>query len=373
MNKPRFSLRFKLAAIVAGVMTVCCALLTGIALSSSEQMVAALPLQAAALPGEQPPQTAPQPAQQAVPAQIVSTAQSAFRAQNLCAMVAVVALGSAAAYWLVRRQLKPLEELTQAVRGMDAEHLDPAAVPIPRTQDESRQLAAALADMSGRVGRAYQMQKEFAASAAHELRTPLAAIQSRVEVFRMKERTAQEYEALLQSVCRNTQRLSLLTEQLMQLAAMQPGEREENISLAQLARSAARELEPLCEQRQVSIAVEGEARVSGNRCLLQRAAFNLMENAVKYNRPGGAVTVLLCAGGETARLAVEDTGPGIPPRALEHLFDAFYRVDASRSREMGGNGLGLAVVQRIARQHGGSVQAQQRSGGGSRFVLELPV
>lgn len=377
MKRNRFSsLRFKLTAIVLGVMAVGCVLLTSVALSSSQQIVDAVPMQPIDIAEDLPEQPAVGSAALTTPAaaaELVSTAQGSFRIQNLIAMTVVILAGSWAAYWLVRRQLRPLEALAAAVDRMDADSLEPEAIAVPRTGDETEQLSQAISDMTRRVGDAYRAQKEFAASAAHELRTPLAAIQSRIEVFRMKRRTAQEYEALLAQVQGNVARLSELTEQLFLLSAPQRPDEFQAVSLDELASGAAAELRPAAAARGISFDLRGEAIMEGNRCLLYRALFNLMENAVKYGAENSVVHVELNTWERRVQICVSDTGPGLSDTEKARIFEAFYRVDKSRSLQMGGNGLGLAVVRRIARQHGGDVRVEDAVPHGCRFILEFPV
>lgn len=370
MIAARRKLRFRLTAIVAGVLTLCCILLTAVSLSSSDRMVAMTLVES--IPAtEVLPALPTQPATSCIPAQLAQ-AQHSFRAVNLLMMLTVIVGGSAAAYWLVSLQLRPLEQLAGQVQALDAEHLS-TPVTIPQTGDEVEQLGSAVALMLGRVDRAYQAQKEFSFSAAHELRTPLAAIQSRMEVFALRRRSPEEYEQLFGVIRRNTTRLGTLVEQLLQLSAAQPAgaEPEQEVDLRALAGQALLELEPAARQAGVELTLEGAAHTRGSSCLLAQVLFNLIQNAVKYNLPGGRVDVLLSqeAG---ARVQVRDTGPGIPDEAKAHIFDAFYREDRSRSRKLGGNGLGLAIVKRIADQYGARLTVEDNLPQGACFTLQFP-
>ena len=195
------------------------------------------------------------------------------------------------------------------------------------------------------------------ASAAHELRTPIAAMKSRIDVFQMKpEHTPDQYGHLIDTISRNTERLSGLVEQLLDLTNQAAVDMEEHVDLRALAEEAAIDLEPLAAKQNITITVNGHAETTGNDCLLQRALFNLMQNAVKYNLPGGTVTVTLGQHEGRACCRVADTGRGVPKELQPHIFDLFFRVDASRSREIGGNGLGLALVKRIIEQHAGTLK-----------------
>lgn len=365
MKRFHLFLRFKLTAIVAGVMSVCCLLLTAVSLSTSAHMMEALPLTEPAMVGAAG-SVAESDGVACEPALIASAAHSTFQVQNLAAMVLVILAGSTAAYLLVRRQLRPLEQLAACVKTLDADNMEPGRLPLPGTRDESYQLALALEEMTGRVGQAYRMQKEFAASAAHELRTPLAAMQSRLEVFRMKERTPEEHRVLLARLGENLERLNTLVEQLLQLCSNQtPGDCRRT-DLGAIAREAAAEL----AGRGVEIQVEGSAFADGSPALYRQLTMNLMTNAVKYG--GGRVRVSLQNALGFAQMRVEDNGPGIPPEMCQRIFEPFFRVDRSRSREVGGNGLGLSIVRRIAQQYGGSVEAGPSELGGACFAVRLP-
>ena len=190
-----------------------------------------------------------------------------FQTQNLAAMVLVILAGSAAAYWLVRRQLRPLEQLAASVKALEADNMAQIKVPLPNTRDESYQLALALDDMITRVGQAYAGQKEFAASAAHELRTPLAAMQSRLEVFLMKERSPDEYQQLLQRFDGNLKRLNTLVEQLLQLSSSHVPDTKCGICLGDIVEDAVCELAPVLEQKTVEVNLENHLLVDGNPAL----------------------------------------------------------------------------------------------------------
>lgn len=369
MRKFRFSLRFKLTAIAAGVMSICCLLLTAVSLSTSAQMVEALPLMQPVLTF--PADSDTTGAVSCEPAQIASVAQDRFQTQNLAAMVLVILAGSAAAYWLVRRQLRPLEQLAASVKALEADNMAQIKVPLPNTRDESYQLALALDDMITWVGQAYAGQKEFAASAAHELRTPLASMQSRLEVFLMKERTPDEYQQLLQRFDGNLKRLNTLVEQLLQLSSSHVPDTKCGICLGDIVEDAVCELAPVLEQKTVDINLEDHLQVDGNPALYRQLVLNLLQNAAKYG--GDRIRVHLAQQENQVILRVEDNGPGIPDTAKEHIFEPFYRVDRSRSRRIGGNGLGLSIVRRIARQYGGDATVGDSPLGGACFVIHLPL
>lgn len=234
-------------------------------------------------------------------------------------------------------------------------------------------LPAAIQDMTLRVNKAYADQKNFSANAAHELRTPLAILQNKLEVFRLKkDRSIEEYEELYQVLYQNVERLSVLVKELLQFTNQNTVNMKIPVSLSDLAQEAVMELEPLTISKNISITVTGEASILGNDSLLQSIVFNLMQNAVKYNVDNGSVQVKIEKQDHLVKFIVSDTGIGIPEDARLHIFEPFFRVDKSRSREMGGNGLGLALTKRIVEQHGGKISVYNNMPHGTIFEVVFP-
>ena len=215
--------------------------------------------------------------------------------------------------------------------------------------------------MSSKLDQAFAMQRRFAQSAAHELRTPLTVLRTKVDVFRKHaEHDQQDYDKLIEGVLVQTRRLSDLVQELLELTNLDGVTERERIPVYELLKQVTKDLSPLAETKQVNVFLKGsEEYTVGNRLLLGRVFFNLVENAIKYNRPNGSV-------------CISDTGIGIPEEALELIFEPFYRVDKSRSRQMGGAGLGLATAKAIVEQHGGTIEASLIPEGGSCFTVHLP-
>lgn len=359
MKKRKATLRFKLTLAVLCVSAVMCAALAVILISASNVIFSKtlLTQPSVSIPAEELSSSQKIISDlPAIPATPVQQAQRSFRGVTIFATLLVLAGGGIFLFWYVKRALNPLESLAEQVRQLDAEHLT-GSISVSATGDEIEQLSVAVAEMLDRVNQAYTMQKNFSASAAHELRTPIAAMQAKIEVFRMqKAGTPAQYDALVDTLARNTERLSGLVVQLLELTQQAAVDMEQQVNLYELAEEAAMDLAPLAQQKNVTIVVTGTAQTVGNDCLLQRAIFNLMENAVKYNLSGGKVTVTLTQKGEHACCCVADTGIGIPKELQSHIFDFFFRVDPSRNREVGGNGLGLALVKHIITRHGGTLR-----------------
>lgn len=241
--------------------------------------------------------------------------------------------------------------------------------------------------MLSRLDDAFTAQKQFSASAAHELRTPLAVMQTNLEVFaRKKTPSIEEYQEIFSLIQEQTGRLSHLAEILLDMTGIQTVERSETISLAELTEEVFCDLASVAEQKQIELLQrDGDCTVTGSYLLLYRAVYNLVENAIKYNHPSGKVTVTLHPGkvildassqphpADCAFIEISDTGIGISPEYQEKIFAPFFRVDKSRSRAMGGAGLGLALVTEIARQHGGQVKVLESNEKGSTIALMLPL
>ena len=295
-----------------------------------------------------------------------------YKRNSLIITVLLALLGGVVTYFISGHALRPIKEFSDKIEEVQAQNLsEPLEVPL--SEDEISRLTRSFNDMLARLDNAFSAQKQFVASAAHELRTPLAVMQTNLEVFYKKpEHAPQEYDRLFTMLQEQIGRLSHLAEILLDMTGLQTVERSDTISLAALTEEVFCDLDPVAEKHQVRlIQTDGDCTVTGSYILLYRAVYNLVENAIKYNRPSGSVTVSIHSA-ESAVLEVTDTGIGISPENQEKIFDPFYRVDKSRSRAMGGAGLGLALVSEIARQHNGQVKVTQSSEKGSTIALILP-
>lgn len=316
----------------------------------------------------------------------VTTTKQLFQIRSLITTVLIILLSSACTYFVSRRALKPLHNLSTKVEKIQAQNLS-EPLEVPDSNDEISNLTLSFNEMLSRLNDAFTAQKQFSASAAHELRTPLAVMQTNLEVFsRKKEPSADEYQKLFSMIQEQTGRLSHLAEILLDMTGIQTIERSETISLAELTDEVLCDLTSIAEQKQIKlIQKDGDCTITGSYLLLYRAVYNLVENAIKYNHPGGKVTVnirqkksLLNTAvppvpTDCALVEVSDTGIGISPEYQEKIFAPFFRVDKSRSRAMGGAGLGLALVNEIARQHGGEVKVLKSDKNGSTIALILPL
>lgn len=304
-----------------------------------------------------------------------------FRAESLAAMAEIILVSSLFTYFIVGRALCQLEKFSDRMEKMQIQNLS-EPMDTQNLPKEIRRLCLSYNKMLIRLEEAFAAQKQFSANAAHELRTPLAVMQAKIEVFQKAEHHSEEtYGQLLHMLCVQTERLSHIVNELLDMTDLQMAERTGRIELDALAEEVTCDLESLASEKEVRLIhltdkrkeQAAEAVFYGNEVLIYRAVYNLVENAVKYNRPGGEVRI--SAGmtkDRSIRLLVEDTGCGIPKEYQEQIFEPFFRVDKSRSREMGGAGIGLAMVKKIAQLHGGTVFVEESSQSGSRIVLEIP-
>ena len=306
-----------------------------------------------------------------------------FLTKGLMVTGIIILLSSICTYFISRQALLPLRRLSQEVNQIEVQNLS-EALEVPATNDEISRLTISFNKMLARLDEAFTAQKQFSANAAHELRTPLAVIQTNLEVFARRETPAlKDYQEIFSMLQEQTGRLSHLAEILLDMTGVQTVERSERISLAALTDEVFCDLASVAEQKDVElIQQEGDCIITGSYLLLYRAVYNLVENAIKYNHSGGKVTVNIHPSEEITDtstsvnyvfLEVSDTGIGIPPEYQEKIFTPFFRVDKSRSRAMGGAGLWLALVSEIVRQHNGQVKVLESSKKGSMIAIILPV
>ena len=305
---------------------------------------------------------------------VVSGAQERFRTTNWYITAAITLLGGILAYFVSGHALRPLRRFAQQAERVEASNLSEIRLD-EKTLPELRSLTHALNEMLERLSRGFDAQRQFVGNAAHELRTPLTLLQTQLELFPDEHPDIlPESAAFLASLQSEVQRLSRLTHALLDMSDLQSVPRDDVILLSPMIDEVFADLAPLAERSGVSLSREGEdLTITGSDMLLCRLFFNLTENAVKYNRPGGAVRVSVQHGDGQAVIRVADTGRGIPQELWQSIFQPFFRVDKSLSRELGGAGLGLPLVWEIARLHGGRVWVEESSEAGSVLAVTLPL
>ena len=311
--------------------------------------------------------------------QEIQETKEAFLLRSVIATTIIILLSSVCTYFLTKKTLTPLQKLTSEVSQIQAQNLS-TQLAVPNSKDEIAQLTSSFNEMLARLDNAFSTQKQFSANAAHELRTPLAVLQTNLEVFEKKQEPEMvEYQQLFTMIKEQTARLSQLVGTLLDMTNLKSVPRTDHVSLEELVDEVFCDLDPVAEKAGISIHFNDSANqdshtdVTGSYVLLYRAVYNLVENAIKYNRPHGSVSVSVKQENGQAMVLVTDTGIGISPENQKKIFDPFFRVDKSRSRAMGGAGLGLALVDSIAREHGGSVKVLESNEKGSIIALMLPV
>ena len=303
---------------------------------------------------------------------VIHGVQEDFCMTNWYVTAVVTVLSGILAYFVSGRALKPLRSFASQVEQVQLNNLadmriDEDVIP------EFRQLSRSFNQMLERLNNAFAAQRQFTGNAAHELRTPLALMQAQLELFSAEHPDVLPETAEFLTLLREqTERLTRLTKTLLEMSNLQQVARNERIQLAPMIEEIFTDLAPLVEKRGITLEADGDGIMTGSDALIYRLLFNLTENAVKYNRPGGSVRVELAQGQEKCIIRVSDTGCGIPEEYQRSIFHPFFRVDKSRSREYGGAGLGLSLVWEIASLHGGSVWVEESSDRGTTIAVELP-
>ena len=303
---------------------------------------------------------------------VVDGVQGRFRTTNWYITAAVTLLSGFLAYFVSGRALKPLRSFASQVEQVQLNNLADMRID-EDSISEFRQLSRSFNQMLDRLNNAFAAQRQFTGNAAHELRTPLALMQAQLELFSaehpdVRPETA-EFLALLRE---QTERLTRMTKTLLEMSNLRQVARNERIQLAPMIEEIFTDLAPLAEKRGVTLTAEGDGVMTGSDALIYRLVFNLAENAIKYNHSGGSVRVSVAQEPKKLLLRVSDTGCGIPEVYQRSIFQPFFRVDKSRSREYGGAGLGLSLVWEIADLHGGSVWVEKSSEKGTTIAVGLP-
>lgn len=305
--------------------------------------------------------------------QEVYDAKTIFGRKGWIITAVVTMLSGAIAYFVSGKALQPLKELSR-----QAEKINQDSIANIRLDENSvrefRQLSRSVNHMLDRLAQSFDLQRQFAGNAAHELRTPLAILQTKLELFAEEHPDMdRETAELVSSLREQINRLTVLVRALLEMSNLQAVSRGDRIELAPLTEEILADLTPLAQQSGVALHEECEdISIIGSDALIYRLLFNLVENGIKYNRPGGSVSVSVHQDAGQAVLRVSDTGCGIPNDLRENVFQPFFRVDKSRSRKMGGAGLGLALVREISILHGGNAEIEESSDQGTVFLITLP-
>jgi heavy metal sensor kinase len=292
------------------------------------------------------------------------------------ALPLVLLLAGGGGYVLATRSLRPLGEVAEQAHRITGSNLD-TRIQVRHAAAELATLIAAFNELLSRLDQSFDTMRRFVADASHELRTPIAVIRGEADVALSKPRTAEEYRECLATVLDEARRLSSLVDDLLNLARADAGHvrlQTVDFYLNELLADCCRSVQTLAAARQIALHCQpgADLQFSGDEPLLRRLIVNLLDNAIRYTPPGGTVTASLTAGDCTIALRVADTGVGISPADVPHIFERFYRAGEARSRQDGGFGLGLAIVKWIAESHSGQVSCISTPGRGSTFSVSLP-
>lgn len=297
-----------------------------------------------------------------------------FRFESFFYMLLIIVGGGVLTYYLSGKVIKPLDSLNSQIKNRTVHNLSDT-MDIPPTNDEIAELTQSFNEMTDKLNEAFMMQSRFSSNAAHELRTPLAVLKAKVEVFKKKQtHSREEYHALIAVFEKQTQRLSELVQSLLDMTNMNDIFEKDMICLKDVLEDIVSELSHIAKERDVQLYLDCENSITyGNIDLLYQAFYNIIENGIKYNFNGGKVMIHVKSDKKQIIVAIKDTGIGIPDEEKKNIFEPFYRVDKSRSRIMGGSGLGLSIVQSIINKHNGKITVTDNENGGTCFKIKFYV
>ena len=294
-----------------------------------------------------------------------------YRKNSLIISALLAILGGVATYFISGHALKPLREFSDKIEEVQIQNLADSRIEESKIK-ELNQLSVSYNKMLERLQDAFEVQRQFTANAAHELRTPLSLMQVQIDLYHSTQHPGSDADTLqmIKMVTEQNDRLSKMVKTLLDMSELQTVGRDEQIIMDDLVDEVLEDLEPLAQEKSIKLIGKCKAATMvGSDILIYRLVYNLVENAIKYNHLGGQVTVTAYQKEKQVYLSVADTGSGIPEELRERVFEPFFRVDKSRSRELGGVGLGLALVREIVRVHDGSITVKSNPSGGTIFEV----
>ena len=303
---------------------------------------------------------------------IIHGAQESFIATNWCITAAVTLLGGVLAYFLSGRALNPLRAFTSQGEKVQPNNLSDMKM-AEDVLPEFRQFSKSFNQMLDRLDDGFAAQRQFTGNAAHELRTPLALMQAQLELFSTEHpKMLPETAGFLLLLREQTERMTQMTKTLLEMSELRTVPCNDHIEIAPMIEEIFTDLTPLAEKNGIILESTGDGTMTGSDTLIYRLLFNLTENAIRYNRPDGMVRITVTEEEKRLIIRVADTGYGVPEQYRESIFQPFFRVDKSRSRENGGVGLGLSLVWEIVTLHGGEVCVEESSEKGTTVAVKLP-
>ena len=366
--KPIRSIRAQLTLLMVGLLVCCCVVLTWLVYRSTSELLelaAANAINQGAL-------------------SIVLDVDAIERSilfDALGILLFVIVAGSCVAYFLIGHYTKPVQQLSAHMKEISPNTLSDS-IEIEGGGEEIQELVKSFNQMTDQLDEAFAMQRRFSASAAHELRTPIAVLRTKLDVFKKKKREQHEYDELITTMEIYIDRLSSIITDLLEFAETSELGEVEDVSLDSVIKTVVDDLESVAQNNMINMQIDiqpkaqSEAQtfiVKGNANLLYRALYNLVENAIRYNNEEGSVNITLETRGQEGVIIIADTGVGIAPEQRELVFEPFYRVNKSRSREFGGAGIGLSLVKTILKRHGASITVSENNPQGSVFTIRIPL
>lgn len=294
-----------------------------------------------------------------------------YKKRSLLFSTLLALLGGVVTYYIVGHALKPLKKFSDKIEEVQAQNLSDSRIEENEVK-ELNQLSVSYNKMLERLSEAFEVQRQFTANAAHELRTPLALMQVQLDLYNSTEHPGNDECTghTIAMITEQNERLSKMVKTLLDMSELRITVRDEKIMVDALVEEVLEDLEPLATEKNVELIGKCKpVTMTGSDILIYRLVYNLVENAIKYNHPEGKVTVTACQKEKKVILSVADTGSGIPGELRERVFEPFFRVDKSRSRELGGVGLGLALVHEIVKAHDGSISIKDNPSGGTVFEV----
>lgn len=294
-------------------------------------------------------------------------AHNKFKTQSVFYTIGIIILGTALSYFLAGKSLKPIKTLADRMEEIDENNLNEQIFFSPNGDEISR-LTKSFNHMLEKLNKAFVHKKLFASNAAHELKTPLTNIMTNIEVMQMEEDPSiNEYQEVIDITKENVERLTVLIQDLLYFNTEFDNDQCENIRADKLFEKILSDLSMSISEKNITVFYEGNINFSGERSLLERAFFNLVQNAVKYNKDNGAIKIT----SRSNTITIEDSGIGIPENSISHIFDPFYCVDKSRSRNLGGSGLGLSIVKQVFDKHNMTIHVSSELGKGTKIIVQV--
>lgn len=371
----KLSLRARLTLLSALLLTVCCVILDLCIMNSAIMKIDKLEDEKYSIIIESDAQeyTINMPSLSTEFMGALNETKASFRVQCVIITVIVILVGTVLTWFVSGFALRPLQRLNKTMQEISASNLS-EEVPEGNGKDEIATLTHSFNTMLRKIDDSFTAQKQFTANAAHELRTPLAVLQTNLEVFeKTEDHTREEYHQMIDTTLKQTGHMNHLISSLLELMSLHTTKLTDDIDLAALVEEILVDLSLPAENKKVSLTQSGASpkNLKGNEVLFYRAIYNLVENAIKYNHENGNVNVDIKESESAIKLTISDTGKGIPKEHWDKIFQPFYRVDKARSRELGGVGLGLALVKNIIELHNGTVFIEDSSENGTRICIEI--